>query len=351
VCEDSGRHYNADTEDCEVSRSTRPLKLSPSDTAAPILSSFVPAASAKAVNAGANITATFNEAVDGVSTSTFTVRKALSGEIVTAAVSRNGTTDQWILNPAATLAPDTAYTVKLTGGASAIRDAAGNALFSTQWSFTTGPAPILSGFVPGASAKAINAAANITATFNETVQGVSTSSFTVHKASGGAIVAAAATRNGTTNQWILNPAATLAPDTVYTVNLTGGPSAIRDAAGNALSSTQWNFTTGPAPSVTAKAPAANAAAVGRNANVTATFSEAVQSVSRSTFTLKNAATGASITAAVSRNGTTNQWIVNPTATLAARTRYTATLAGGPAAIRDLAGNPLTATSWSFTTGA
>ena len=43
--------------------------------------------------------------------------------------------------------------------------------------------------------------------------------------------------------------------------------------------------------------------------------------------------------------------INPNTTLAARTVYTATLTGGTTAIRDLAGNPLTTTRWSFTTGA
>ena len=44
---------------------------------------------------------------------------------------------------------------------------------------------------------------------------------------------------------------------------------------------------------------------------------------------------------MTRNGTTNQWILNPNPTLASRTTYTVTLTGGAAAIRDAAGNPLT----------
>jgi hypothetical protein len=53
---------------------------------------------------------------------------------------------------------------------------------------------------------------------------------------------------------------------------------------------------------------------------------------------------------VSRNGTTNQWILNPNATLAANTKFTVTLTGGAASIRDIAGNPLTTATWTFTTG-
>ena len=104
-----------------------------------------------------------------------------------------------------------------------------------------------------------------------------------------------------------------------------------------------------APTVTARSPAANARSVSQSANITATFSEAVQGVASSTFTLRDPG-GASVAAVVSRNGTTNQWILNPNATLLANTRYTVRLTGGTTAIRDLAGNRLTTTSWTYTTG-
>jgi len=55
-------------------------------------------------------------------------------------------------------------------------------------------------------------------------------------------------------------------------------------------------------------------------------------------------------AAVTYNATTRVLTLNPNATLAANTKYTVTLTGGPAAIRDAAGNPLATTTWSFTTG-
>jgi hypothetical protein len=109
----------------------------------------------------------------------------------------------------------------------------------------------------------------------------------------------------------------------------------------------WTFTTGPAPTVTARSAAPNATAVSRTANVTATFSEAVTGTSATTFTLRNATTNAAITAVVSYNATTRVATLNPGATLAANTRFTAALTTG---IRDAGGNPTPATSWSFTTG-
>jgi hypothetical protein len=102
-----------------------------------------------------------------------------------------------------------------------------------------------------------------------------------------------------------------------------------------------------APTVTERSPLANATGVAVNADVTATFSEPVQGVATSTFTLTGG--GTSVTAAVTQ-GSGNTWILNPGADLAASTTYTATLTGGTTAIRDLANIPLATTSWSFTTG-
>jgi hypothetical protein len=147
----------------------------------------------------------------------------------------------------------------------------------------------------------------------------------------------------------IDPTANLANDTRYTVTATGGATAIRDAAGNTLTAQpSWTFTTGPAPTVTARTPGVNALNVSRTANVTATFSEAVTGWSTTTATLKNAATGAVQTAVVSYNATTRVVTLNPSVTLAANTKFTATLTTG---IKDAGGNPIPATTWSFTTGA
>jgi hypothetical protein len=54
---------------------------------------------------------------------------------------------------------------------------------------------------------------------------------------------------------------------------------------------------------------------------------------------------------VSYNPTTRVVTLNPSATLAARTKYTVKVTGGATAVRDLGGNPLASSSWSFTTRA
>ncbi|RAM35641.1 serine protease [Arthrobacter globiformis] len=320
---------------------------------APSVSSLSPAANSSGAAVGANICATFSSAVQGVANSTFILRNAV-GATVPAAVSYDAATRTATLNPEGLLNASQKYTATLTGGSSAVRDAAGTPFVTGSWSFTTAAAPTVAARTPGANGAAVAAGSNITATFSTGtsglgVQGISGSSFLLKNAAG-TVVPAAVTYSATSRTATLNPAANLANDAKYTATLTGGATAIRDAAGTPLATTSWTFTTGPAPVITAMTPRPGATLVRRTSNIAVTFSEAIQAAGAGTVTLKNAATGARVAATVSRNGSTNQWILNPSATLAAKTRYTATVTGGPAAIRDLAGNSLMTYTWTFTTG-
>jgi hypothetical protein len=159
------------------------------------------------------------------------------------------------------------------------------------------------------------------------------------------------TYNATTRVVTINPSANLAVDTLYTVRLIGGATAIRDTAGNTLVATTWTFRTGPAPSVTGRTPASAAVNVARGANVTATFSEAMTAstivAANVSVRLGTTTTGTVIAGVVTYNATTRVMTFNPTPTLAANTQYTVRLTAG---MRDASGNPLPATQWSFTTG-
>lgn len=106
-----------------------------------------------------------------------------------------------------------------------------------------------------------------------------------------------------------------------------------------------------APTVTATSPASGATGVAAAANVTATFSEAMNAstVTPSTFTLQ-AGPSAPVAAAVSYDSATNVATLNPNADLAAGTVYTATVKGGSSGVKDVAGNALAADrTWTFTT--
>jgi hypothetical protein len=211
------------------------------------------------------------------------------------------------------------------------------------------PAPTVTAVAPGANATSVGTGTNVTATFSTAVQGVSTATFVLKNAAGSS-VPATVTYNATTRTAILDPSASLAADTVYTASLVGGSAAIRDAAGTPLASSSWTFLTGPAPVVTGTTPTSNKLLVRRGNNISVSFSEAVQGVNGTTFTVKNSATGAVVPATVFRNGTTNQWILDPQQALAAKTKYTVTVTGGGTAVRDLAGNQLATRTWQFTTG-
>jgi PKD repeat protein len=106
----------------------------PADTTPPQIAARSPASGAIGVSAGANVTATFDEAVAGVSTTTMQLTPSGSATPVAAAVSYDSATRTATLNPNADLSPGTTYTVRLTGG---IADAAGNPLGATSWTFTT----------------------------------------------------------------------------------------------------------------------------------------------------------------------------------------------------------------------
>ncbi|MDP9998841.1 S8 family serine peptidase [Pseudarthrobacter sulfonivorans] len=220
-----------------------PVAPAPAPAPAPTVTAKTPAAGATSVPQGSNVTATFSAPVQGVGAGTFVLRNA-AGTAIPATVSYNATTRTATLDPAASLAADGKFTATLTGGATAIRDAAGTPLATTGWTFTTGPAPVITGYMPGSNAILVRRNNNITVTFNEAVVGVGTSTFVVKNAGTGAVVQAAVVRNGTTNQWVLDPQQALSAKTKYTVTVTGGAAAIRDLAGNHLAGSTWQFTTG-----------------------------------------------------------------------------------------------------------
>lgn len=102
-----------------------------------------------------------------------------------------------------------------------------------------------------------------------------------------------------------------------------------------------------APKVVARTPSSGAVSVSYDAaGITAGFDEGVSGVSASTFQLKTSA-GASVAASVTYSSSTRRATLVPSVPLAGETTYQASLTAG---IKDAAGNALTATSWSFTTG-
>ncbi|WP_251041710.1 Ig-like domain-containing protein [Arthrobacter sp. ISL-30] len=219
-------------------------------------------------------------------------------------------------------------------------------------------APTVTETSPAADARDVAVTANVTGTFSEAMNPstVTPTTFTLTKEGTTTPVTADVTYNGTVAT--LNPDTDLAAGTKYTATIKGGSSGVKDAAGNALAADKtWTFTTASAgagdttaPTVTETSPAADARDVAVTANVTGTFSEAMDlsTVTPTTFTLTKEGTTTPVTADVTYNGTVAT--LNPDTDLAAGTKYTATIKGGSSGVKDAAGNALAADkTWTFTT--
>ena len=140
----------------------------------------------------------------------------------------------------------------------------------------------------------------------------------------------------------LDPTANLTAGTTYTATLSGA----QDLSGNTMSPVSWSFTTAAAnttpPTVSAQSPASGAIGVVVASDVTATFSESVQAGTIS-FVLKNG--GATVASTTSYDVASHIVTLDPSSNLALGTTYTVTLSGA----KDLWGNTMASTSWSFTT--
>ncbi len=117
----------------------------PRDTQAPKVTSTVPAADARGIAPGANISATFSEAMMGssITSTTFKLMKAGTTTAIEALVTYESTTNKAILNPNSNLRLGTKYKAVVTTGA---KDLAGNRLDQNSsqsglqqksWTFTT----------------------------------------------------------------------------------------------------------------------------------------------------------------------------------------------------------------------
>ena len=283
-----------------------------------------------------------------------------------AAVSYNATTRVATLNPTPTLASNTTYTATVRGGATDPRakDLASNALSSDQvWSFTTeidATAPTVTTTSPANAAVNVSRTANVTATFSEPMDSATINGTTFElRDPANALVAAAITYNTTSRVATLDPASTLAYNTIYTATIKGGAADLRvkDVSGNALAADRvWSFTTivdTTPPTVTSTSPANGATKVSQTANITATFSEAMDAatINATTFELRDSA-NTLVTATITYNTTSRVATLNPAPTLGPLTTYTATVRGGATdpRVKDAQGNSLAVDRvWSFTT--
>jgi hypothetical protein len=203
--------------------------------------------------------------------------------------------------------------------------------------------PTVTARTPAAGATGVAVGTTPTATFSESVQ--SGTIVMAVKDANNTNVQGAAVYDGSTQRSTFTPAAALAPNTTYTVALSGAA----DPSGNVMTPVSWTFTTAAsagdttAPTVTVKTPAAGATGVSVGATAMATFSEPVQTVA---MTVKDTV-GTTVPGALAYDSSAQRETFTPAVALTANTTYTVSVSGAA----DPSGNVMTPTSWIFTTAA
>jgi hypothetical protein len=189
-----------------------------SDTTPPTVTAVTPVAGATGVNGGTAVSAAFSEDINPatLTSSTFVLRNP-SAVAVTATVSYSAATRVATLTPSAVLAGSTTYTATVSGGASGVKDLAGNPLASNAvWSFTTAvpdtTAPTVTSVTPVNNATGVSSGTAVTATFSEAInEATFTSATFVLRDPANVVVPATVSYNAATRVGTLVPSAALAP--------------------------------------------------------------------------------------------------------------------------------------------
>lgn len=207
----------------------------------PVVISTVPANAASGVAINGNIIATFSKIMDPmtINSNTFTIKQGTNN--VPGVVTYLGNLATF--NPVINLATNTVYTATVTIGA---KDLSGNTLAANKtWSFITGltsdtNAPIIISTIPADVSTNIAINANVTATFNKSIDPATINTNTFILMHGTTNIPGVVTYAGTFATF--NPTSALSHNTTYTATITTN---VKDLANNALvSNNTWTFTTG-----------------------------------------------------------------------------------------------------------
>jgi hypothetical protein len=222
------------------------------DGTPPTVGSFSPASGAVNVSVETNVTMTFSEAMDPATVNSSTVL-LLGTSGVSATVSYDAATRVATLDPIEPLLAGVPHEVVVRGGNAGVKDLAGNAMPSNQFSFfTTTPAPpqVVS-TTPERDAKNVPTGVALGATFSEALRSDTVNASTVELTDEENHPVPVNISYAPISFTIaLAPQAPLQPAQKYTVTLRGGAAEprIRDWAGTPLASDYaWSFTTAAPP--------------------------------------------------------------------------------------------------------
>lgn len=310
-----------------------------SDTTPPRVISTSPDAGATAIPVDAQVSATFDEALDPVTLSASSFTLATASAATTASVSYDRASRTAVLRPASPLEPGALITATLS---TAVTDVAGNALAGPHtWTFTTAAdtiAPTVVARLPDDQAVGVPLTTTVQVVFSEPIEPttLTASSFTLHAGLDPVVASVTyepATRTATLTPSVPLPFATLLNAQVAT--------SVTDLAGNGLATNHlWSFTTVAdtvAPRVVRTSPADGSANVAQASVLTATFDEALDATSLDTTSFTVSSGAGPLAGTVSYSPPTFTVTFTPDLPLPSGATVTATLS---TAVHDLNGNGL-----------
>ena len=306
------------------------VTVSNSDSTPPTVSMTAPANGATVAGSGVTVTAAASDNI-----AVLGVQFKLDGANLGAEV----TTSPYAISWNTTTAVNGSHSLSAVA-----RDGAGNTATATAVTVTVGndttpPAVSMTAPANGATVSGVNVTVSASASDNVAVAGVQ---FKLDGVNLGAEV--------TASPYSVSWNTTTAASGSHSLTAVARDSAGNAATAVAITVTVNNTDTTP-PTVASTTPLSGATSVGAATTVTATFSEAMDptTLTTSTFVLKDP-TNVVVTATVSYNSTTRVATLTPSLPLSASKTYTATVNGGSAGAKDVAGNALATSSvWSFTT--
>ena len=383
------------------------------DTTPPSVTVFSPAAGLTNVATSAAVSVTFSESMNAATVNASTVQLLDGGSVVSVVRSYNAATNTVTLTPASALANSKTYTILVKGGASGVKDLAGNAqLADASSSFTTvaGVTVVTSSlwnnsatpaYADSGESRPIELGVKFTSTTDGTITGLkfyksaaNTGVHTAHLWSGsGQLLATAVFTGETGSGWqqvnLATPVAITAGATYvasyftttghysitrpyFNVPYTNGPLTVPVAGGvyrygvSAFPTMTYQNTNywvdlvlstvvavdATPPVVSTVSPAGGATSVATYATPQVTFSEAMSAATVNSSTVQLLDGGSVVSASVSYNAGTKTATITPAAALGNSKTYTILVTGGASGVKDLAGNALAVdASSSFTTAA
>jgi hypothetical protein len=331
------------------------------DRTAPTVTATLIPNGATNVPINTTVGATFSEGMNPLTITNvnFTLKGSVSGTAIPGVVSYSGV--NVVFTPLSSFASNTAYTATIKGGASGVKDLAGNPLIIDQiWSWRTSAnvdaaPPMVSGTVEADGAVNVAINAKIGASFSEGMDPLTITNlnFTLTDENN-ANVPGTVSFSGLNAAFI--PTNTLTPNAIYTATIKGGITGVKDLASNPMvGDAVWSWTTAlgtdsTPPMVSSVIPADAATGVTIDSPITVQFDEAMDHMTISTASVtlhEDANPLVLIPGTVLYDPQTSIATFTPASHLTNGTAYTATV---KITAKDMAGNPLTvAKVWGFTT--